>query len=541
MIARKINSVLVLLCLTVFSFGCQKSTATSNASATSNAPAAVQPPRAEASKTILRVHWLGKKNISADTNAAEFMKIWNLPESVRLRGQTLDKLSSAPWRFLRGQTNSASTNLLRALLDDLADQESYVEVRQATNASAEMVLAIRLDDQRAGLWQTNLAAALESLTGIRPTNSAAVAGWLLKKHHAPNLIEFARAGNWTLLAAAQDHNVLLDETLARIHHADAPFPSWATNSWLEAGGDLARLAAAMGFAPDLGAELPRVSLTVLGEPDHLRTQGEITFPHSEPAKLDAWNIPTNLIDGDFTSFTAIRGLRPWLASSKVWTNLQIGPPPDQFYAWALRAFPVETYFAAPLSDASNAVSRLSDLVLQKGGKLFSTNGLAVFQRSQTYNGLAWHGLPYAAPFLQSTEINGDGFVFGGSFQPEPAVQPLPPALLKEVLGQTNLVYYDWEFTGLRLDQWLHLAQFIRFVSGKAQLPANSAGLAWLMAVGPKLATCGTEITQTGPGQYLFIRNSTVGFTAIELHLLADWLESPEFPTGIHTFMGRPSE
>jgi hypothetical protein len=406
------------------------------------------------------------------------------------------------------------------------------------------VLAIRLDDQRAGLWQTNLAAALASLTGIRPTsptNSGAVAGWSLKKHHAPNLIEFARAGNWTLVAAAQDHNALLDETLARIRHAGAPFPAGTTNSWLEAGGDLPRIAAAMGFAPAIGAKLPTVSLTVVGEPEHLRTLGKITFPHPESLKLEAWNIPTNLMDGDFTSFTAIRGLRPWLASSKAWTNLQIGPPPDQFYAWALRAFPVETYFAAPLSDASNAVARLSDLVLQKGGKLFSTNGLAEFQRSQTYNGLAWHGLPYAAPFLQSTEINGDGFVFGGSFQPEPAVQPLPPALLKEIFGQTNLVYYDWEFTGLRLDQWLHLAQFIRFVSGKAQLPANSAGLAWLMAAGPKLATCGTEITQTAPGHYLFMRNSTVGFTAIELHLLADWLESPEFPAGIHTFLARPSE
>jgi hypothetical protein len=57
------------------------------------------------------------------------------------------------------------------LLDDLVAAESCLEIRQPANQPGELVLAIHLDDQRAVLWQTNLAAVLESLTGIRPVSA----------------------------------------------------------------------------------------------------------------------------------------------------------------------------------------------------------------------------------------------------------------------------------------------------------------------------------------------------------------------------------
>jgi hypothetical protein len=476
------------------------------------------------------------------------MKIWNLRESVKLEAQTLDKLSVAPWRFLHGETNHSTTNLLRPLLDDLANEESYVEIRRATNstnAADEMVLAIRLNNQRAALWQTNLAAVVESLTGMTATNSQpsatnSAAGWSLRKHHAPNLIELTRDGDWTLVGAAQDHNALLDETRARIGHDGAPFPIEVTNSWLEAGGDLSRLASAMGFADNKSSNFPQVYFTILGSAQYVLAHGEITLPGKAYVKLDPWNIPTNLIDGDLTSFTAVRGIKPLLASSKIWTNLQIGPPPDQIYAWALNAFPMETYFAAPLSDASNAVSRISDLVLEKGGPWFATNSLAGFRRSKTFNGFSWHGAPYVEPFLRSIETNGGSFAFGGCFQSVPPDDPAPSALLNEVFSHTNLVYYDWETTGPRIGQWIYLGQFIRLVSGKSQLPFNSAALAWLKAIAPQLENCTTEITQTAPDRFAFNRNSTVGLTAVELHLLADWLESPEFPRGTFTLLAPPA-
>jgi hypothetical protein len=47
------------------------------------------------------------------------------------------------------------------------------------------------------------------------------------------------------------------------------------------------------------------------------------------------------------------------------------------------------------------------------------------------------------------------------------------------------------------------------------------------------------VVQADSGRLVFTRTSTVGFTALELHLLADWMESPQFPRGLHTLLAPP--
>ena len=56
----------------------------------------------------------------------------------------------------------------------------------------------------------------------------------------------------------------------------------------------------------------------------------------------------------------------------------------------------------------------------------------------------------------------------------------------------------------------------------------------LRALTPRLGNTVTTVTRRGDGQLAFSRKSTGGFTALELHLLADWAESPAFPQGLHT-------
>src|SRR5216684_3069118 len=122
------------LCLCLFAVGCKKSSPSDEPRApqTTASPSTVDPQ----TSPVARIHWLGKKRIAAETNAAGFMKIWNLPESARLEAQTLDKLSLALARTNSSPiTNSQSlvTNyaslltgasaLLRPLLDDLVQEE----------------------------------------------------------------------------------------------------------------------------------------------------------------------------------------------------------------------------------------------------------------------------------------------------------------------------------------------------------------------------------------------------------------------------------
>lgn len=544
MILRQMIRSLILIPLVLLCFGCGKSASKPSASAALPAPASPPAPKWQ---TIARVHWLGRKLISSDTNAADLMRIWAMPESVKLQEQTLDKLAAAPWRFLRNESNPAATNLLHPLLADLVNEESYLEIRQpadATNsASNEMVLAVRLNDQRAALWQTNVAAALHSLTGITLANSSPNR-WVLRKHHFPNLIELARAGDWTVLGAAQDHNALLDETLARIQRDGAPAGRWrspgATNAWLETDIDLQKLIGLRRTTHQLAVALPDVSLTTSGSGGNVYTTGELVFPGTEFATLDAWNIPTNLIQTNLTSFAAVRGIAPLLKSCAGWNELHAGPPPDQLYVWSLSDFAMETYFAAPSADASNAVSKISGLVLQKSQEWHLTNAVASFRKARAYNGLEWGGLPYLAPFLQSTTAAGRNFIFGG-FSPPQTMFPASSNLFSEIYGETNLIYYDWERTGERVDQLIYPIQFARLAAGKSQLPKSSAGLAWLTALAPRLLRESlTRCDKTAiPGRVRFYRKSSIGLNALELHLLADWLESPDFPRGLHTLNAPP--
>ncbi|MGB7769487.1 MAG: hypothetical protein WBN22_11625 [Verrucomicrobiia bacterium] len=541
---------LILFAATVLLTGCRPAQSTES---TTPVPSPAQMPAPSSSRqTIARVHWLGLKQLSGETNAAHWMEIWNLPESRRLEPQTLDKLSLAPWSLLHRALDTNAAALLRPLLDDVVSNESCLEIRQAANEPATLVFAIRLDDQRAALWQTNLARILESLTGIHPVPAPDDHyGWSLKKHHEPNLLELTRVGGWTIVGAAQDHNDLLNELLDRIRQGQPPFPAGDTNDWLAADLDPSGLAAVFSLSAraaggagwgELASNsifaLNHFHLAVTAEGTNILVRGTADFSRPLALDLKPWNIPTNLINWQVCSFTAMRGLQPWLKSLKAWNDLQIGPLPDQICFWAVPNSEMHSYFAAPLPEASNEVVRFTEWVLQNQGRRFPTNELSKFERSKEFNGLQWKGLPYMWPFLRSITVNKQNFIYGGGF-PNVADNSTSLNISQAALNRADLVYYDWETTGPRIDQWIYMGQFARFVSHHAQLPPDSPALLWLKAIAPKLGYTVTRITETGPNQLSFTRRSSLGFTGIELNLLADWLESPRFPLGLHTLLAPP--
>ena len=258
----------------------------------------VAPPPPPAYKTLVRLHWLGKQRITADTNSAYFLSLLNLPEAVQLQNQTLDKLASGvgstPTNSIRPEaTNSA----LRPLLDDLLEAESFLEVRQAPGQKAEAALAIKLPDDRARLWQTNLAS---------------LEGSLLQRLGSNRLETFARDG-W-LLVGLPGSTPLASNLLTKATAASAD-ASGVTNYWLEADLDSQWLVAACGGHSPLPASLPQVHLTLLGEGEYVRTRARLDFPKPLDLQLEPWNIPTNLIREPLISFTALQGLRPGLAHS----------------------------------------------------------------------------------------------------------------------------------------------------------------------------------------------------------------------------------
>src|SRR6266851_4839701 len=89
--------------------GCKKSEPADQASKPSGGDHQSPIPNHQSQLTA-HIHWLGKKRIAAETNAAGFMKIWNLPESAKIEAQTLDKLALALSAEAKGQNPEIETN-----------------------------------------------------------------------------------------------------------------------------------------------------------------------------------------------------------------------------------------------------------------------------------------------------------------------------------------------------------------------------------------------------------------------------------------------
>jgi hypothetical protein len=500
------------------------------------------PPLPRTKHTIVRVHWIGKRQLGIEANAYYLMRLWGLQASKDLETQTLNKLSPAPV-LLAVQPTTANPQttaiLIRPLLNDLLQEESYFAVRQPTNKPAEFVLAIRLPAARNGIWQTNLAILAESLAGTpaRPL-SGERPGWRIQSPAtAENLIEMFREGNWTFLGIARDNNSLLQETVARARSYRDPFSfRTATNDWLEADIDLSRLSG-MFFSTNS----PIISLAVNGDGANVLTHADLTFPQAIQAPVQSWHIPTNLIREPLTSFTATRGIQSSLAASRPWAALcgflgKSNPPPSQAYFWSQDNGQFLTYFAAPMPNAADRVHELTDRLVNIGNPWLDAHGYVSFARMPDGNGFTWGNLDIVKPFLMSKEIGGGSFFFGGLLagSDSPTNPAIRASLLQNWPAKTNLVYHDWELTGRRVEPWLYISQITRTVLRHAQMPMTTAGAAWLGNVKARLGESTTDITQTGPNQLSVDRKSTLGLTAPELHLLIDWLESPQFPFGLYT-------
>jgi hypothetical protein len=181
--------------------------------------------------------------------------------------------------------------------------------------------------------------------------------------------------------------------------------------------------------------------------------------------------------------------------------------------------------------------------MTKGNPWLDARGYVSFARMPNGNGFTWGNLEMVKPFLTSKEVGGSSFLFGGLLAgaDSPTNPPIHATLLQNWPTGTNLLYHDWENTGERIEPWLFVSQLSRSILHHAQLPMSAAGINWLGFVKPRLGESVTEITQTGPSQLSCERKSTIGLTAPELHLLVDWLESPQFPLSLYTLSATPPQ
>lgn len=510
-------SAFAILALPVFilSSGCGKTDVPSNSRNHPELP----------SEAIVSIHWAGKKCLGTNAGAFYFMRLLGLPEVKKLQTQTLDKLSAAAFRSPEHGTNGPAR--LLPLLDDVLQEETYFEFGAETNHSSDVVFAIRLDGKRAGVWETNLTVIAASL-GWTVANAKS-RGLMWTNSETGKRVELARTGEWTVVGAGRDRNQRFEEVIARIEHDETPFFFIGTN-WLQMELDLTRASTAFDLRNAFSNGLPqKISLSVSGDGGNVITRCEVSLAEPLPQSLEAWSIPTNLIHGPLASFTAVRGLSSWPGAAQVWNNLQLGLPPAQLYCWAPSDAPLEDFLAVPFPDATNRVRELTEKLLDTGNAWLAAHATGRFQRLNS-GGAVLSGLPMIAPFVQSVDGTAGGFLVAG-LAPSAGKETSPPPveISQWPMNQTNLLCYHWELTGETIRSWLTWSQVARLALHRQQLPLESAGISCLGALVPRVGPSVTTVTNEGAGRLVIVRKSTVGLTGLELHLLVEWLESPEFP------------
>ena len=481
--------------------------------------------RAAAPDLIAQIHFAGAAQISADTNAAAFTRLWCTPEAQALRSQTLDKLARAPHTWFKAELlpNAGDGSAqLRPLLGDLLSAEWFLQIRDAANGSPEYALAIRLDAARAQAWQSGLKSLLEAWTGVAAEKRAD--GWSLKKHDPPNRFQFIRAGDWIVCGAGQNELTLNGELIRRISAEKRPVPV-DKNEWVTADLDWRRLAR---WFPSINPfDLPQTRLRVVGRDRQLRLDGDMIFPQPLGLTLDKWRMPLDTIHQPVASFTAVRGIAPWLQHQNWAQPYEISPVPNQVYIWSMAQMPLQTFVAIPVPNAQKALREFGQKMSARPEwqSHFSEPITMVVSNTQ----IAWRGVPFVAPILRAVHESSGDFLIGEFFPNSPkSKQPLPPELFQE-LSRSNLVLYHWEATPVRLNFLPHLTQLALMATHHRQFNVQSVAGKWLASIEPTLGTSVTAVTQTGPNELAVLRKAPAGLTAIELVALGNWLEATNFP------------
>ena len=535
MLINRICSIAVVVLL-LFILGCDRKPATE-----AKDSASIASQRAISTNNLIaRFHWIGKNRLAMETNAARFMSIWNMPESVALENQTLNKLALSPWRLTRGDaaTNGAPTLQMRGLLDDLVHTEWYAEVhRRETKQTAEVVLAMRLNAERHSQWKDNLAAVAESLTGFKVENDQAGGGWVLRKHDAPNLLQIERAGDWTLVGLAHEQNTLLGDFGARIKRDHTPFAAPATNYWLDADMDLVQLNEALALGWKLPAGFPRIKLTEIGDGENVRIWGELVFREPLDMKIEPWNIPTNLIREPLLSFTAVRGVEGIFSNyaASWFGNEQV---PNQAFSWGRSGPPLQMYMAVSTDDVKASYAHLENKIITSVAPFIDSKKFGTITRRLGTNRMLWDGLFFGVPGISIVTNQTKEFLllsFAPFFAPKSTTtNQIPPALAHRVCDPEDLLFFNWEQTGERLAQWRYCDDASRIIFDAAHRPRLNRympAIEWAAMGITNLDHSVTDARLTRQNQLTFTRKATVGLTALELDLLLNWLELVDFPRG----------
>ena len=494
-----------------------------------------------ADAVAVRYHFAGTTDLASNTNFDRARAIFSLPRSKQFTDLVLNRLARVYGKAFQFDAGGDAAALLRPLLDELLEGESMGSFGGHNKDRLNFVLAARLDDKSAEAWQKGLETALrgqgeplaaEGFSGRRWNRPGNDAFWIL------------RARGWIVAGRGEDLLSIRTEYLQGIKQDNRPGPVMK-DSWLSAEVDWPLLAtwAPLSKCP---LQLARTIVDVSASGGRMRAKAYVTYPGAVPWQSQPWRIPKGLVSGPLSSFTASRDLAAFLSPNEALSRLSSQPLTNQLFCWALREMALQSYAAWPVRDATNTLRKLGATAPAILNPLLAARNHTQLAWTAKDDRLSWLRLPLTAPSLETAHDNSGEFLLAKLFPLDAKFVAASDQLWSEFEQGDDVVYYDWELTGLRLLQWRLLSELLpvlappppqNVVRGgptapkpKPAAPANpiQTPLAvtelWLSELGtPVLDNTVTLVTRTSPSELTVARNSEFLFTGLELVLLSHWL------------------
>jgi hypothetical protein len=504
-------------------------------------------------------HFAGGADLANNTNFDNVKKMLTLGSSLDFRNLALTRFSGWLGKSVFLTTNEEAAAALRPLLDDLLGAESLGAAGGASNGPLSFMVALRLNDARALAWQTALPKAAggpgqsfqaQGFSGQQWKNGGGQAFWLV------------RAKDWLLAGGGEDLRALQTQYLQQISQKGRPAPA-LNPSWLEADVDWPRLVHWMPNFPRI-LQLARTKFTFTAPDQSLLMSAKVIYPKPVPWKSEPWRIPTRIVRDPLISFTAGQDLEAFMDPGEPLAKLTDNPLAGQFYVWALGEMGLQSYGAWPVANATNSIQRVAAEATNIFNPAFKQNVWGELRWQAEHKTLIWANLcPILLPTLQiAPETNGQ-YLLASLFPIALRNKPAPEELFQQFTGRTNVVYYDWEGTGNRLEQWRLLSGMLPILprmqtpssagnstnrptaarSANPSAPTNNPSARpkvrppivvvdnWFSGVTPMLwdHDTVTEITRTGPAELTVLRKSPFAVTSLELVLLSHWLSGTGSP------------
>jgi hypothetical protein len=417
------------------------------------------------------------------------------------------------------------------MIEDLAGKESYFEMRGATSEVPEILLAVRLDKQRADFWSDSISKILATWTAINPV--PVKDGWNLRKHLVPNQVVCRESGGWLLFGWGTDTVKLLPVFENRIKQAGTPADS-LNGAWLDAEVDWATLLASHSLKMPLVSPYPAPKMKFILEGTNGLVRPEIVLQYAQSLNLNLedWVLPTNVIRGPLSSFTVIRGIKSLLGAQPFLQSLKLPVIPNQATLWARSGIFVEMNAAFPMPGSSNILGQIQPtLVDQINTDILKNSALA--KAAYTHNAITIPNFPVLAFYLRSVSLPQSDFLFSGCFPMKfnPIASTMSDQMMEQIYSNSKLIAYDWEVTADRFLQCRTLSSVMDLIHQHAGPTPESAGMKWVESIHTNFYNCITVATLESPSKIRILRNGSIGLTAGELSMLEHWIDSPSFPLG----------